>query len=262
MNTPESAKKLKQAFPQFDEEKINYVTNGFDFEDFKKQSSSPKQLKKDRFNIVHTGTFHTDLGLRQKRQALINFALGRTIRGVRFLPRSPYYLLHALAQLIDEEPDLAKRLHLVCTGMSGQSERRIASELDLDAIVTIESYIPHEESVSYLQQADMLFLPMHHLPKGMNASIVPGKTYEYLASRTPILAAVPKGDAKTFIEQAGGHYVCEPESVSQMKSAIKAEMANWESATQRSQASSQGINQFERIELTKKLATILKDASF
>ncbi len=33
-----------------------------------------------------------------------------------------------------------------------------------------------------MRSADLLFLPMQNLPPGVRATIVPGKTYEYLAS--------------------------------------------------------------------------------
>ena len=47
---------------------------------------------------------------------------------------------------------------------------------------------PRSELIS---SADLLFLPMHELPEGTSARIVPCKTYEYLASGRPVLAAVP-----------------------------------------------------------------------
>ena len=43
---------------------------------------------------------------------------------------------------------------------------------------------------------------------GVRATIVPGKTYEYLASGTTILGAVPEGDARDILEEAGTRWSC------------------------------------------------------
>jgi glycosyltransferase involved in cell wall biosynthesis len=54
---------------------------------------------------------------------------------------------------------------------------------------------------------------MHKLPPGTRATIVPGKTYEYLASGRPILAAVPEGDARDLVAASGRGLVCDPDDV-------------------------------------------------
>ena len=83
------------------------------------------------------------------------------------------------------------------------------SDRDLDvvggaSIVETPGYLAHDETVALLRSADLLFLPMHDLPEGRRATIVPGKTYEYLASRRLILAVVPDGDARDLLAHADG----------------------------------------------------------
>ena len=50
-----------------------------------------------------------------------------------------------------------------------------------------------------MRSADLLFLPMHDLPEGTRAGLIPYKTYEYLGARRPILAAVPDGDVRDML---------------------------------------------------------------
>jgi hypothetical protein len=57
---------------------------------------------------------------------------------------------------------------------------------------------------------------MHDLPSGVRARIVPGKTYEYLAAERPILAAVPDGDARDLLAEAGNAFLCRPPDVGGM----------------------------------------------
>src|SRR2546423_1290897 len=67
-----------------------------------------------------------------------------------------------------------------------------------------------------MRSADLLFLPMHNLPADTRSSTVPGKTYEYLAAGRPILAAVPRGDARDILEASGSAEVCDPDDVEAM----------------------------------------------
>ena len=71
-----------------------------------------------------------------------------------------------------------------------------------------------------MRSADSPFLPLHNLPPGMRATIVPGKTYEYLASGMPILAALPPGDARDILIEAGNAPVVRPDDVEGLSAAI------------------------------------------
>ena len=53
-----------------------------------------------------------------------------------------------------------------------------------------------------MRSADLLFLPMHDLPPGARAGLIPYKTYEYLAAGRPILAAVPDGDVRDMLARS------------------------------------------------------------
>src|SRR5262249_41751277 len=82
-------------------------------------------------------------------------------------------------------------------------------------------YLSHDDTVSLMRSADALFLPMHNLPPGTRARIVPGKTYEYLGARRPILAAVPDGDARDLLHRAGNAALCRPRDVDGMVEALR-----------------------------------------
>jgi glycosyltransferase involved in cell wall biosynthesis len=81
-------------------------------------------------------------------------------------------------------------------------------------------YVTHESAVALMRTADLLFLPMHELEKG-RATIVPGKTYEYLAADVPILAAVPDGDVRDVLEAGGRTTFCRPRDVAALAVAVE-----------------------------------------
>jgi glycosyltransferase involved in cell wall biosynthesis len=66
---------------------------------------------------------------------------------------------------------------------------------------------------------------MHDLPQGVRAGLIPYKTYEYLAARRPILAAVPDGDVREMLEPLPNATVVRPADVAAMAEAIQARVA-------------------------------------
>jgi glycosyltransferase involved in cell wall biosynthesis len=117
-------------------------------------------------------------------------------------------------------------------------------------------YLPHRESVALMRSSDLLFLPMHDLAGGRRARLVPGKTYEYLASGRPILAAVPEGDARDLLGQAENAYLCRPTDVDGMARAIKQAFERKRRGMALPPAGSELLAPFERRVLTQKLATV------
>ena len=75
-----------------------------------------------------------------------------------------------------------------------------------------------------MRSADLLFLPMQNLPPGIRSGTVPGGT-PMPRLRTPILAAVPEGDARDLLLQAGTARVCQPDDADAIAAVIAAQMS-------------------------------------
>src|SRR5262249_12021847 len=101
---------------------------------------------------------------------------------------------------------------------------------------------------------NLLFLPMQDLPPGRRAGIVPGKTYEYLGSGRRILAAVPDGDAREILEEAGGSIVCRPADVDALAAAILGEVARFESGEPAPVPAEAVVERYEYGALAERLA--------
>jgi hypothetical protein len=98
---------------------------------------------------------------------------------------------------------------------------------------------------------------MHDLPPGTRAGLVPGKAYDYLGARRPILAAVPDGDAREFLAAAGNATLCRPADVDALARAIRDEIERWRAGTQRAEPTPETLARFERKHLTEQLAATL-----
>jgi glycosyltransferase involved in cell wall biosynthesis len=244
MNTPEAAAELGRAFPELAARTIS-ITNGFDAADF--EAPVPAR-DDDAFRIVHAGFLHTAAG--RKRTNAIHQALGGSNAEVDFLTRSHVLLLEAVEAVLSDHPELERTLEVHLVGPQTDADREASARF-----VNSHGYLPHDESVALVRSADLLFLPMHNLPSGYRARIVPGKTYEYLASGRPILAAVPDGDARDLLERAGTAFLTRPDDVAAM-SAVIVDAVQRRDRSEPPPPDPELLAGYERRELTRRLAAL------
>jgi hypothetical protein len=250
VSTPEAGGRIREAFPELRTKPIIPIPNGFDASDFEEEVPVRED---DAFRIVHTGYLHTELGRQQRRTASIHRILGSETQGVDILTRSHIYLLQAIERLLEKRPDLRSRVEVHLAGILSNADKEVADRSD---VVRLHGYLPHAESIALLRSADLLFLPMQNLPPGRRSSTVPGKTYEYLASGRPILAAVPAGDARDILESSGKASICSPDDVDTMTKIIAAQVDRDFEAAGLISANSDSLSRFEYRALSGQVADV------
>ncbi len=243
MNTPESRIRLLEAFPELRPKHVVTIPNGFDPADFV-ETDAPRV--DTAFRIVHAGYLHTEMG---GRPGLARRLLGGAVPGVDIGTRSHIHLLEAVNEIRRVRPDLGDQLEVHLAGVVSESDQRTLG----DPSVRLHGYLSHSETVALMQSADLLFLPMQELPPGMRATIVPGKTYEYLATGRPILAAVPEGDVRDILAAAGNAAICAPRDVDGMSREILALMEGARLPPRDPRA----VRPYERPRLATELAQVL-----
>ena len=219
MNTPAAVQALHDCVPGLSHERVDFVTNGYQAADF--SGPPPAVVRDGMFRIVHTGCLHTDVALAAGRSPLCSLLLGGRRRGVDLWGRTHRYLLRALDRFAVGDPGHAARVELHLYGVSSAADQAEIATSTQRSRVVVHDHRPHAEVVTAMRRADLLFLPMPGLAHGRPAALVPGKTYEYLASGRPILAAVPPGDALDFVHAAGAGIVVAPDDVDGMAVALR-----------------------------------------
>jgi glycosyltransferase involved in cell wall biosynthesis len=246
MNTPAAVDALRTAFPELSLKPVVCIPNGYDARDF--AGPPPASGRSGRLRIVHTGSLHTELGARHAGSRVARRLLGGS-EDIDILARSHVHLLRAL-----DSPALAGRVELHLAGALTAADRRA----NAGAAVPIHEhgYLEHADSVALLRSADLLFLPMHDLPAGVRARIVPGKTYEYLAAGRPILGAMPAGDARELLATSPVARLCAPTDADAMAAHVAAELEQVSRHGRRPDAWPEGIERYERGALAAEIAEL------
>ncbi len=258
--TPTMKDFLVQRFPQW-EDKVHVIPNGFDPPDF------PTQVEPTpgpELHIGYTGVFvdHDRPPIGRKLGPFSKFWVDHILFRHAICDmstHSPYFLLHAVRQLLDEHPEWESRIRLSFAGRFGEKNKELVHDLRLDNVISIKGYLPHKESTRLLMSSDVLFLPMKsHMNnngeyRNYNYS---GKVFEYLAARKPILAAVPEGDARDLIRDTRTGWSVDPRDIGAIKEILASLMEKKLSGKLNIDPDCELIHQFERRNLTKHLAGV------
>ena len=209
--TREAAQVIAGEFPEFADSTIDTIPWGWDRADF---AGAPPERTDESFRIVYAGYSHAQRGRTHRARRPLRRLLGGAVRGLDVLPRSHVFLMDAIQHLATLDPALRRRVEVHVAGPAppeGTSE---------DEPLQHHGFISHDRAVTLMRSADALFLAMHDLPPGTRARTVPGKTYEYLASGRPIVAALPDGDARDLLTGLPNVWVCRPRDVDGIAAAL------------------------------------------
>ena len=139
---------------------------------------------------------------------------------------SPAIIGGAILDAIDEHADWAGRVHLTIHGNPYPASvvaRALASS-EVEDVVRVHGPVPHDEVADIVSRADLLFLTLPKRVDGSRGGRISAKTYEYLATDRPILAALPQGENWDYLKDKPGVWLLEPDDRRRMNEVI-AELA-------------------------------------
>jgi glycosyltransferase involved in cell wall biosynthesis len=221
--------RVHDRLPPAHRSKLKLVRFGADpklFEDRSEHRSTP------RFVIRYTGGFvgwtslYEDARTRGALPRLHRriMRLGR-VRVAELDPRthSPVYLARAVAALIQRRPELDGKVHIEVYG-NDYPQHVIDTVLDrerLAELVTVLPPVPHDEAAQLAAGADALFIALPDRADGSPGGRISAKTYEYLMTDRPIVAAVPAGENRDFLQDVPGVWLVPPAGVDEMSAILE-----------------------------------------
>lgn len=206
--------------------KIKILTNGFDAEDFKDKVADNKNTEK--FKITYTGT-------------IFNVTTAR-------------YLLAAIDKLFTANPELKDKLGLTIVGRVTDDEKVHFDEFRHKEQLNLAGYVPHEQSVSYLFNSDLLVVIVDELDG--SDRIIAAKVFEYIYTGVPILALVPEnGEIAKIVKSTETGLVVSNRDVEQIFDSLS-KFINKEFAFARNEDE---INKYSRENIARQLMNYLMD---
>lgn len=258
MNTPGALREIINNFNDLNAGKFYCITNGWDADDFRRYEGVEERGSKP-MTIVHTGVFHTKAAKQFEERNSLQANLRYSLCEINLLTRTPCYLFAACRKLFDEKRIPVDALQFIFAGAGTAEDIALAKEYRLESCVKFLGYLDHDQSINILRQSDVLFLPLHMLHDAKTPLIVPGKTYEYIASKRPILACVPKGDARDIVIKSGLGYVCDPSDIDKIAETIYFLYEKYKSNHRIPvHSNDKFIDEFERRKLTENLVCIFE----
>lgn len=167
---------VQEEFRQMTDTPVELITNGFDEDDFPSRDTSKPQLSDGHFTILHAGLFAAD--------------------------GNPDALWRAMEKLTETDSAFASSLRLV---LCGKTDREVLDSITGNALVDYMEnlgYLDHNEVVRHIAEASVLILPLRKEPE--YRATLPGKLFEYLASRRPTLGIGQKDGAMAAVLRETG----------------------------------------------------------
>jgi len=166
------------------------ITNGYDPEDFIKAGTVGLDKK---FTITHAGSLNDD--------------------------RNPHSLWKALAELCKDEV-FSKDLEIKFIGQVAPIAIDELTQAGLQSNLNLIENLPHAKVVIELMKSQALLLPLNDTPN--IDGVVPGKLYEYIGARRPIICIGKlDGDAAKIINETDSGSVSDFNDVATLTKIIK-----------------------------------------
>ncbi len=249
-NTPTARLKYMDIL-KINTDKVSVITNAYG--DDYNFVSQPSYLN-DRFTICYGGSLNSlDLILGKRSPKRL---FGYSYDKVDMTTRSGYFLLKALEKAITEDKINKKLILISFFGSIGKDYPSFVEELGLSECVSIEGTFIHEESQNKLLHADMLFLPMESGINGERSPYIPGKLFEYIALRKPILMLSDDSDAKDILEKCGTGFFAPSKNIDGIAETLIECYELWRNRTLKVSPDESYIRALSRSVLTSDLASV------
>jgi glycosyltransferase involved in cell wall biosynthesis len=215
----------KAEFKEKTSKPISVITNGFDAENSEAQTNEWDT----KFSISHIGSLLSE--------------------------RNPKNLWKALAKLVKENSDFEKDLELKLAGTVSEEVINSIKSAGLGDKLQLLGYVSHNQAIALQQKSRLLLLI--EINSEETRGIIPGKLFEYLMSKRPILAIGPqKWDVQQILEETDSGEYFQYSERNKLKGVILSQYKKYKEGDANFVKGE--ISQYSRKNLTEELASLIK----
>jgi len=221
---------MKKEFSSIVSRSYDVIPNGFDEEDLRLESIPKPDTS--HFTLAHIGS------------------LTKT--------RNAENLWKVLKDLTENNAEFARKLELRNVGKIDIHAVESLHKYGLEKYLHRVDYMPHNKVIAEQHKASVLLLLVNNTPNAR--LILTGKLFEYLASGRPIICiGPPDGDAAEIVRQTQCGTVFDFEETEGLKKQVLSLFQNFIEG--KTPSGCKGVEQFERKNLTARMAGILEEIS-
>ncbi|BAO56449.1 glycosyltransferase family protein [Nonlabens marinus] len=211
----------KAEFSNKTKKSITVITNGYDM----KTNSS--KAPDGKFTLSHIGTLLAD--------------------------RDPLMLWKTLSELVTEDPEFSQDFELQLAGNVSKTVISSIKVAGLGSHLKLLGYVDHDHAVQLMFESQVLLLI--EINSLMTKAIIPGKLFEYLASRRPIIGIGPEdSDIEQILKETdAGHYFTYDGA--NLKQQIRQFYQSYKK--EKLEGNSSDISKYHRKQLTQQLVDLL-----
>ncbi len=186
---------LLARWPFLTHDAVHILPSGYDREDIER--ARPERVGSQKMRFLFSGIFPQGL--------------------------TPTPFFKGLAKFFDRHPEAADKVEVVFLGTFRESYRKVAIKQKVDHVLVTPGYVPHGEVMDWLLSATVLWLTID------NPMVTPGKVFEYMGTRKPLLALSEEGVVRALLDSYGAALYVKPNDVNGISEAIESLYEGWRS---------------------------------
>ena len=222
---------VQREFQEMTRTPVILITNGFDEDDYPAFTDNVRSGDPERFCVTHTGLFAED--------------------------GNPLVLWDVLAEKCAEDESFRNALRIRLAGKVDEAIVTAIEARGLGRCLDNLGYRSHLEAVAEQRAASLLILPLRQEPEYFN--VLPGKIFEYLAARRPVLGIGQEdGAAAKVLADTGAGVMCDWDNAAAIRSTVD---RAWSAHLAAAPFNPTGLELYTRRHLTHLLATLLNQLS-
>jgi hypothetical protein len=212
-------------YPDVDTAKAIHIENGFDDADI----PNVQFPRNEKFTVCYTGSMY-----------------GK---------RNPKSFLQAVRELVAEKKVDAAKINLKFVGRFGADVMEMFQDEALKNSIEVKGYIPHGESILELLKSDALLLIVDDTAD--SSQIVPGKVYEYIGTKRPVITLALDGAISRLITETRAGSVANFRNVAEIKAVFEKYYAAFCNGQKLYDPDDNEIKKYTRREAARKLAGVI-----